>query len=133
MSLPSQPPGDLQKLTEAFIRFSVRIDEQVKAIMQFMERFDARFSEVERDNAEDRRQIRENSHDIDELRKDLGSHCDTQEKADRRYQELSGRVGAMEPWVAGLKWALMIAGGVLVVAVVGAIIWAVGQSGAGLP
>lgn len=33
------------------------------------------------------------------------------------------------PWLAGLRWFLMIAGGILAVAIVGGILWAVVQSG----
>jgi hypothetical protein len=119
--MPS-PPDDLKKLTEAFIRFSVRIDGQVATILQCVERLETRFGEIERVNAEHRRQIGDNAHAITDLREDLGRVC-----------SLDDRVRQMEPWVAGLRWALTIAGGSLVLAVVGVLLWAFAQSGVGIP
>lgn len=43
------------------------------------------------------------------------------------------RVDLMWPWMQGIMWAMPIAGGFLVLAIVGAILWAIVQSGVGLP
>jgi len=38
-----------------------------------------------------------------------------------------------EPWLKGLRWTVRIIGAALVVALAGALIWALSESGAGLP
>lgn len=89
---------EFQKLTEAFIRFSVRTDEQMKAILASVQQLSERLTQMEADSC-----------------------------------ALDDRVTRMEPWVNGVRWGLTIAGGAVVLVLVGALIWAVVQSGAGLP
>ncbi len=42
---------------------------------------------------------------------------------------IDDELDSWRPWLAGLRWFLMIAGGILAVAIVGGILWAVVQSG----
>jgi len=87
---------------------------------------------------------------LDDLR--IGPRLDTVERDVATLQrEFSGEAGTpppfsrvewerfksdmewMRPWVAGLRWAMLIAGGLLVVTLVGGLLWAVVQSGAAGP
>ena len=51
----------------------------------------------------------------------------------RDYQEIERRVDFMYPWVVGVRWFCIIAGGLIAVAIIGGVFWAVVQSGGLLP
>jgi len=112
---------DVKKLTEAFIRFSVRIDQQVQTILKAVQRLQ-----------DDSVQIQENRHCLNSM-KGIPERVDRLEETVKPMEHIPERVAKMEPWVSGLRWALTIAGGAIVLMVVTAIVWAVTQSGAGLP
>ena len=51
----------------------------------------------------------------------------------RDYKDVERRVDFMYPWVVGVRWFCIIAGGVIAVAIIGGVFWAVAQSGGLLP
>ena len=55
------------------------------------------------------------------------------EKFDGRLGKTEEAINEMRPWVRGLRWGLLIIGGVLVRVFMGALLWALVQSGAALP
>ena len=106
---------DLRRLTEAFITFSTRVETQYQMILDKLRDLDTRFCDIERDNGK-------HAHSIEAATRRLTSVETSVEKMEIQMQE-------MQPWVSGLRWALTIAGGVLVLAVVGGVFWAIVQSG----
>ena len=65
---------------------------------------------------------------------------DTKANVPRRMDEISNRVEKVEteldelrPWVHGVRWAAMIIGGALLLALFGGLLWAFVQSGGGVP
>lgn len=65
---------------------------------------------------------------------------DTKTSVPKRMDEINDRVDKVEieidefrPWVHGLRWAVMILGGALLLALLGGILWAFVQSGGGMP
>ena len=51
----------------------------------------------------------------------------------REFPQVKERVDTMWPWVNGLKWAAMIGGGILIVALAAGMLWSMAQSGALIP
>jgi len=51
----------------------------------------------------------------------------------RDYKKMEQRVDFMYPWVVGFRWFAIIAGGLVAVAIIGGVFWAVAQSGGLLP
>ena len=51
----------------------------------------------------------------------------------RDYNDIEKKVDFMYPWVVGFRWFAIIAGGLVAVAIIGGVFWAVAQSGGLLP
>lgn len=114
--------AEVKKLTEAFIRFSVRLDSQVDTILTDIGRLTARFEALEEKRTVDREQINNICRCLDNL-----------QGLPDKLDAIENDVESMKPWVRGMQWALRIGGAILVTATVMAILWAITQSGAGLP